>query len=74
MKQRDLRKTPRDFLVRLGDTQLVHPPLSYANPQVALFAFVSTPLIEKGADKKYGGQVAYQEYKRRTPCMTFRLS
>eukprot|EP00903_Cladosiphon_okamuranus_P006677 g6518.t1 len=38
-----------------------------------LLYFVSTPTLEEGADKKYGGQAAYQEYKRNTPALRFRL-
>eukprot|EP00752_Nemacystus_decipiens_P009488 g8483.t1 len=40
----------------------------------ALMCFISTPTLEAAADKKYGGQAAYQEYKRRTPALCFRLS
>eukprot|EP00899_Mesostigma_viride_P014119 jgi/Mesvir1/22708/Mv14122-RA.1 len=35
-----------------------------------LLLFVSgVPLLEEAADKKWGGDAAYQAYKRRTPCI-----
>lgn len=34
---------------------------------------VSTPMLEQGSDKKYGGHAAYHEYKRTTPSLFFRL-
>jgi len=42
--------------------------------QSALLVFISTPTLEEGADKKYGGTAAYQQYKRDTPSLFFRLS
>ncbi|CAM9259219.1 unnamed protein product [Scytosiphon promiscuus] len=39
----------------------------------ALLVFISTPTLERGADEKYGGQAAYQEYKRKTPCLFLRV-
>ncbi|CAM9450985.1 unnamed protein product [Hapterophycus canaliculatus] len=39
----------------------------------SLLIFISTPTLEHGADKKYGGQAAYQEYKRNTPSLFLRL-
>jgi steroid 5-alpha reductase family enzyme len=45
-----------DFLTALGPLFLT-----------LLLLFVSgVPLLEKSADKKHGGEAAYQEYKRRT--------
>ncbi|CAM9466745.1 unnamed protein product [Ectocarpus sp. 6 AP-2014] len=40
---------------------------------IAILTFVSTPMLEEGADKKYGGHAAYHEYKRTTPSLFFRL-
>ncbi|CAN0057268.1 unnamed protein product [Pylaiella littoralis] len=39
----------------------------------ALLVLISAPVLEERADKKYGGQAAYQEYKRKTPLLKFRL-
>lgn len=50
------------------------PPSPTTCAQTALLYYVSTPTLEAGADKKYGGQAAYQEYKRTTPALRFRLS